>query len=362
MSDGLKFLTVGGSEELIVGNDYAATIGMTNYAYIGSETTINVGLENSIKLGGEFAYAYGSKFEWTNVGGFSLEEGEVFELGDTVSKQAGTSLTFSAGYGPTALVEAETLAALKTGLKTAVTTMTALNAALGVATSAVLLGMSEGEESQEGWEPAVVSASAAAINAAVTMAFYVTLKKSMQALLHTYEHLAKVSTVVMDADGIRQKVDLPMALSQVNMSSLGVSITTEDMAALEASLVLNPGSAILNADTTATVKAESVKVGQLEADVLTSGLSAISEEVVLKNGESSTVTLTEATAEVRSPSVHVTVDGTQGVLVEQASVLVSAGTTEVSVTDASFTVSQDGAVLEMAEGTVSLDGELLMFG
>lgn len=62
MSDGLKFLTLGGSEEVIVGNDYAATIGMTNYTYIGTETSLNMGLTNDIKVS-QFSVEAGQKFE-----------------------------------------------------------------------------------------------------------------------------------------------------------------------------------------------------------------------------------------------------------------------------------------------------------
>ena len=376
MSDGLKFLTLGGCEEVIVGNDYAATIGMTSYTYIGSETSINVGLENTIKLGGEFAYAYGSKCEWTNVGGYSLEEGEVFKLGDTVAKQAGTSLTFSAGYGPTALVEATTLAALKTSLKAAVTTMTAVNVALGVAASAVLVGMSEGEETQEGWEPAVVSASAAAINAAVTTALYVALKKSMQALLHTYEHLAKVSTMSMDATGIKQLAGFTATGSSMILCADGASLNaglagvatvinpltgegaTDPVSSLK---LLATGEANLNGDLSATITGASVKVGQVPLGNVASGLSSKVGEVVLTADPASNVTLTPLNAKIVSPDISI-LAGENGLTANPIEVIMACGPSGVNASPAEILLSSGATMMRLTAAGLEANGPLIQLG
>ena len=358
---GLTFLTIGGSEELIVGNDYAATVGMTNYTYIGTENTVNVGLENSVKVGGEFAYAYGSKVEWTNVGGYSLEDGEVIELGETVSKQAGQSLTFAAGYGVTAEAEAAALATLKKGVKAAVLTMTGLNVALGVATSALLLAQSGGASEQgnlgekgNSWVPIAESAGEAAIVAAGAGAVYLALNLAIKALAHTYEHLATVSTLKMDATGITQTVSLPTANSELRMSALGISLSDVDDAGLEAFLTLQSGAATVCADAV-TVKGESVKVGQVEVGDLTSGLSANEAEVVLKNADTA-VTLTALTAGIKSPEISIIADAVNGFVVNATETQMSFGGAGVRASLAGLKLSMDGAgVLVFQPGVVSVD-------
>lgn len=385
MSDGLQFLTLGGSEEVIVGNDYCATIGMTNYTYVGSLTEVLVGVENDMKLGGTFACEYGSKMEWTNVGGISIEDGEALELNDEITKKAAT-LDYAVGYGPVSEAALVGLSGLKKTIKGLIVAMNALNLALGVGVSATMIAQSKGEnngeqnlldeETETSWLTISDSAYEAGAGVVANVAIYATLNILVKKLALAYKGLTNVSRLKMSEQGPKllglfAATGSSLILSEegaaLNSGTAGVGMvadTGEILAPALSSLnLLADGSSTLNGDVSATVKSEAiVKVGQVEADDLTSGLSATAAEVVLKNTETSAVTLTAASAEVRSPSVHVTVDGTQGVLVEPVAVTLAVGTTEVIATDASFSVSQGGGLLEMAEGVVTLDGELLMFG
>ena len=377
MSDGLKFLTCGGCEELIVGNDYAATIGMTNYTYIGTETTLNLGLTNDINLGAKFSIEGGHKFEWTHVGGYTLEEGHVFELGDTVAKQVGESLTFTAGYGLYSQPAAETLNGLKSGLKKAVLTMTLMNAGAGLLTSGLLVGLSEGESEQEGWKP-IVGASAEAVALGVTTAVvYGVLVKAMKTLAATYKALEKVSTMKMDSNGISQLACFETTGSSIILSTVGVGINAglpgvaqltpfpgvTVQRPLSSLLVCPDGNTSLSGNVSATLKsAASVKVGQVEENVLTSGLSATVAEVVLKNAATA-ITLTEATAGLRSPEVTIFSGGVNGYSANLAETKMAWGESQVTA-DVGGVLLSAGPVssLWLSTNAVLIDVPLIQLG
>ena len=362
MSDGLKFLTLGGCEEVIVGNEYAATIGMTNYTYIGTETSFNLGLTNDIKVGANFSVEAGQKFEWTHVNGYTLEDGHVFELGETVAKQVGESITFSAGYGVASQVAAETLDGLKSGLKKAVLAMTLINAGAGLVTSGLLVGLSEGESEQEGWKPVVGAVGEAVALGLTTAVVYGVLVRAMKTLTATYKALEKVSTMKMDNAGIKQTVTLPTAISEIYMSSLGILLSTlSEVDPDEVFLSLQPGVAVLNS-VLVKIQGEDVKVGQIEGGELTSGLSATAVEVMLNNTDAAKLTLLPEKATIFAPLITITPDDVGGVFVDAEGTNIVAGDTAMMISDASFSVVQGPTALRLAEGMATIDGEMIMLG
>ena len=381
MSDGLQFLTLGGSEEVIVGNDYAATIGMTNYTYVGSLTEVLAGVEYDMKLGGTFACEYGSKMEWTNVGGISIEDGEVLELNDKLNKQA-TSVEYSAGYGPAAAVELAALSELKEGIKMLIKTITLLNLGLGISTSATMIAESTGEnngeqnlldeETKTSWSTISDSAVEAGIGMVANTAAYLQLKFLVNKLAHAYEALANVSSLKMDSAGIKQQTDFVAVSSLLDMSATGVSIKSgtaalgvfEPPAGMSSLSLPAAGNVVLNGNDSATVKSPViVRVGQLVGEDLSTGLSAEVAAVSIKNTNASQVRLLPESAEMRSLEINVH-SGVNGFSANAARVKMACGENSVTADDLDLTLSVGGGSCRMRlnPASVVLNAPLVKLG
>lgn len=378
MSDGLQFLTLGGSEEVIVGNEYCATIGMTNYTYVGLRTEVMAGVNYDMRLGGAFACEYGAKYEWTNVGGISIEDGEVLELNDEVKKQA-TSVEYSAGYGPVAAAELAALSGLKASIKALIAGVNVVNLALGISTSATMIAQSKGEdngeqnlideETETSWSTISDSAYQASAEMAVNVAIYATLKVLVNKLAHAYEALANVSTLKMDSAGIEQKTDFVAASSLLNMSETGVNIKSGTAAlgvfapadGLSSLALPADGNPVLNGDLSVTVKSPvDVKVGQV-AGALTSGLSATPAEVTLKNTDASSVVLTPASAKIAAVEVSM-LSGINGFSANAARAKMSCGANSVTADDLDLTLSAGACQMRFTPASVVLNGPLVQLG
>lgn len=381
MSDGLQFLTLGGSEEVIVGNDYAATIGMTNYTYVGSLTEVLAGVEYDMKLGGTFACEYGSKMEWTNVGGISIEDGEVLELNDKLNKQA-TSVEYSAGYGPAATVELAALSELKEGIKMLIKTITLLNLGLGVLTSATMIAELTGEnngeqnlldeETKTSWLTISDSAVEAGIGMVANTAAYLQLKFLVNKLAHAYEALANVSSLKMDSTGIKQQTDFVAVSSLLDMSETGVSIKSgiaalgvfEPPAGMSSLSLPAAGNVVLNGNDSATVKSPViVRVGQLVGEDLSTGLSAEVAAVSIKNTNASQVRLLPESAEMRSLEINVH-SGVNGFSANAARAKMACGENSVTADDLDLTLSVGGGSCRMRlnPASVVLNAPLVKLG
>jgi hypothetical protein len=381
MSDGLQFLTLGGSEEVIVGNEYCATLGMTNYTYVGSLTEVLAGVEYDMKLGGTFACEYGTKMEWTNVGGISIEDGEVFELNDEIKKQA-TTVEYSAGYGPVAAGGLVALSGLKKTIAGLIAGINAINLALGISTSATMIAQSEGEnngeqnlldeETETSWSTISDSAYQAGAGMVANAAVYVTLKSLVKKLAHAYEALANVSTLKMDSAGIEQQTNFDAVSSQINMTVTGVNIKSGpaalgafDPPAGFSSLSLPvDGSVVLNGNVSTTVKSPViVRVGQLVGEDLSTGLSAEVAAVSLKNTNASQVRLLPEAAEMRALEVNVH-SGANGFSTNAAETKMTCGPTAVTANDISVAISVDGGAsgMRVYPSFVIVDSPLIQLG
>ena len=97
MSDsGLQFLSAGSVESLYVGSTYELKLGSVNEIMVGSEAKINAAVSNEFSLEAEMAFKAGCGVEWSNVGGYKIEQGEKFELKEESSQFATRELKFQA--------------------------------------------------------------------------------------------------------------------------------------------------------------------------------------------------------------------------------------------------------------------------
>ena len=321
MSDsGLQFLSAGSVESMYVGSTYELKLGSVNEIMVGSEAKINAAVSNTLSLEAELAYKYGCGVEWSNIGGYKIEQGEAFELKDKSSQFATQELKFQAVRTLPAIGPGVPLDAIKATIKKALLAVAAVNVAIGVA-EGVSLGLNtlgetenrpneEGVE-QDGWKAGSVGLASSAVSVIGSLTAYAVLKHAIEGLMEAYKLLPAVSTVTLSATGIKQEANFTATGSLIDMAATGVSVKsgpgtvgsvgTGELASLEVQAL---GNAILNGNLSATVSSPAeVKVGQVAAGVLTSGLSATALDVSLKNSEASKLSLTTASAKITSADV-----------------------------------------------------------
>lgn len=321
MSDsGLQFLSAGSVESMYVGSTYELKLGSVNEIMVGSEAKINAAVSNTLSLEAELAYKYGCGVEWSNIGGYKIEQGEAFELKDKSSQFATQEIKFQAVRTLPAIGPGVPLDAIKSTIKKALLAVAVVNVAIGVA-EGVSLGLNtlgetenrpneEGVE-QDGWKAGSVGLASSAVSVIGSLTAYAVLKHAIEGLMEAYKLLPAVSTVTLSATGIKQQTDFTATGSEISMAATGVtvksgpgtvgSVGTGELASLEVQAL---GNAILNGNLSATVSSPAeVKVGQMLAGAVSSGLSATALDVSLKNTDTSKLSLTTGTAKITSPDV-----------------------------------------------------------
>ena len=321
MSDsGLQFLSAGSVESLYVGSTYELKLGSVNEIMVGSEAKINAAVSNEFSLEAEMAFKAGCGVEWSNVGGYKIEQGEKFELKEESSQFATRELKFQAARTLPAQGPGVPLDAIKSTIKKALLALAAVNVAIGVA-EGVSLGLNtlgetenrpneEGVE-QDGWKAGSVGLASSAVSVIGSLTAYALLKHAIEGLMEAYKLLPAISTVTLKDSGIKLQTNFTATGSLIDMAATGVSIKsgpgtvglagTGELASLEVQAL---GNAVLNGNLSATVSSPAeVKVGQMLAGAVSSGLSATALDVSLKNTDTSKLSLTTGTAKITSPDV-----------------------------------------------------------
>ncbi len=321
MSDsGLQFISAGSVESMYLGSTYELKLGSVNEIMVGTEAKINAAVSSLVSLEAEMAYKAGCGVEWNNVGGYKIEQGEMFELKKKSSQFATEELKFEAARTVPALGAGIPLDAIKTQIKGLLVAVAAVNLAVAAVEGATLATNSleetenrpneEGVE-QDGWQAGALGLAAAGVSAGATLVFYGILKHAIEGLMKAYELLPAVSTVTLKDSGIKLQTNFTATGSLIDMAATGVSVKSGlgtvgvtgvgDLASLE---VKADGNTTLNGNLSATVSsAADVKVGQVAANVMTSGLSATAAEVVVKNTDASKLSLLPASAKISSADV-----------------------------------------------------------
>ena len=321
MSDsGLQFLSAGSVESLYVGSTYELKLGSVNEIMVGSEAKINAAVSNEFSLEAEMAFKAGCGVEWSNLGGYKIEQGEKFELKVESSQFATKELKFQAARTLPAVGAGVPLDAIKSTIKKALLAVAAVNVAIGVA-EGVSLGLNtlgetenrpneEGVE-QDGWKAGSVGLASSAVSVIGSLTAYALLKHAIEGLMEAYKLLPAISTVTLKDSGIKLQTNFTATGSLIDMAATGVSIKsgpgtvglagTGELASLEVQAL---GNAVLNGNLSATVSSPAeVKVGQMLAGAVSSGLSATALDVSLKNTDTSKLSLTTGTAKITSPDV-----------------------------------------------------------
>lgn len=321
MSDsGLQFLSAGSVESLYVGSTYELKLGSVNEIMVGSEAKINAAVSNEFSLEAEMAFKAGCGVEWSNLGGYKIEQGEKFELKEESSQFATKELKFQAARTLPAVGAGVPLDAIKSTIKKALLAVAAVNVAIGVA-EGVSLGLNtlgetenrpneEGVE-QDGWKAGSVGLASSAVSVIGSLTAYALLKHAIEGLMEAYKLLPAISTVTLKDSGIKLQTNFTATGSLIDMAATGVSIKsgpgtvglagTGELASLEVQAL---GNAVLNGNLSATVSSPAeVKVGQMLAGAVSSGLSATALDVSLKNTDTSKLSLTTGTAKITSPDV-----------------------------------------------------------
>ena len=134
MSDsGLQFFSMGSVESMYVGSTYEIKVGSVNEIMVGSEAKINAAVSNTLSLEAELAMKCGRSVEWSNIGGYKIEHGEVFELKDESSQFATNELKFQAARTLPAQGAGVPLDAIKSTIKKALLAVAAVNVAIATA-------------------------------------------------------------------------------------------------------------------------------------------------------------------------------------------------------------------------------------
>ena len=374
---GLQFLSAGSVESLYVGSTYELKLGSVNEILVGTEAKINAAVSSSVSLEAEMAYKAGCGVEWSNVGGYKLEQGEAFELKEESSQFATRELKFQAARTPPAQGVGVPLDAIKNRIKGLVLTLAAINVAIGAAEGALLgtnsLGKTENRPNEEGveqdgWAAGVMGLESSAITALSSMIGYAILKDSIEALMKAYEALPAISTVTLSETGIKQQANFTATGSLLDLSATGVAIksgagTVSMTVAGDLSSLSLPadGNPVLNGDLSVTVKSPvDVKVGQV-AGALTSGLSATPAEVALKNTDASSVVLTPASAKIAAVEVSM-LSEINGFSANAARAKMSCGANSVTADDLDLTLSAGACQMRFTPASVVLNGPLVQLG
>ena len=379
MSDsGLQFLSAGSVESLYVGSTYELKLGSVNEIMVGSEAKINAAVSNEFSLEAEMAFKAGCGVEWSNVGGYKIEQGEKFELKEESSQFATRELKFQAARTLPAQGPGVPLDAIKSTIKKALLALAAVNVAIGVA-EGVSLGLNtlgetenrpneEGVE-QDGWKAGSVGLASSAVSVIGSLTAYALLKHSIEGLMGAYKLLPAISTVTLTETGIKQQTNFTATGSLIDMAATGVSIKSGlgtvgvtgagDLASL---VVQADGNTVLNGNLSATVSSPAdVKVGQVAAGVLTSGLSATPADVVLKNTDASTISLMPATAKITAPEVSL-LAGENGVTASPVEVIMACGPSGVNASPAELMLSCGATMMRLSAAGLQANGPLIQIG
>lgn len=379
MSDsGLQFLSAGSVESLYVGSTYELKLGSVNEIMVGSEAKINAAVSNEFSLEAEMAFKAGCGVEWSNVGGYKIEQGEKFELKEESSQFATRELKFQAARTLPAQGPGVPLDAIKSTIKKALLALAAVNVAIGVA-EGVSLGLNtlgetenrpneEGVE-QDGWKAGSVGLASSAVSVIGSLTAYALLKHSIEGLMEAYKLLPAISTVTLTETGIKQQTNFTATGSLIDMAATGVSIKSGlgtvgvtgagDLASL---VVQADGNTVLNGNLSATVSSPAdVKVGQVAAGVLTSGLSATPADVVLKNTDASTISLMPATAKITAPEVSL-LAGENGVTASPVEVVMACGPSGVNASPAELMLSCGATMMRLSAAGLQANGPLIQIG
>ena len=379
MSDsGLQFLSAGSVESLYVGSTYELKLGSVNEIMVGSEAKINAAVSNEFSLEAEMAFKAGCGVEWSNLGGYKIEQGEKFELKEESSQFATKELKFQAARTLPAVGAGVPLDAIKSTIKKALLAVAAVNVAIGVA-EGVSLGLNtlgetenrpneEGVE-QDGWKAGSVGLASSAVSVIASLTAYALLKHSIEGLMEAYKLLPAISTVTLTETGIKQQTNFTATGSLIDMAATGVSIKSGlgtvgvtgagDLASL---VVQADGNTVLNGNLSATVSSPAdVKVGQVAAGVLTSGLSATPADVVLKNTDASTISLMPATAKITAPEVSL-LAGENGVTASPVEVIMACGPSGVNASPAELMLSCGATMMRLSAAGLQANGPLIQIG
>lgn len=374
---GLQFLSKGSVESLYVGSTYELKLGSVNEIMVGTEAKINAAVSSSISFEAEMAYKAGCGVEWSNVGGYKVEQGEAFELKEESSQFATRELKFQAARTPPAQGPGVPLDAIKNRIKGLLVAVAAVNVAIGAVEGALLgtnsLGKTENRKNdegveQDGWLAGSTGLAASGISAASSMVLYGILKHAIEGLMTAYKALPAVSTVTLSETGIKQQANFTATGSLIDMSATGVALksgagTVALTGAGDLSSLALPadGNPVLNGDLSVTVKSPvDVKVGQVEA-ALTSGLSATPAEVVLKNTDASSVALTPANAKISAAEVSM-LSGINGFSANAARAKMACGANSVTADDLDLTLSAGACQMRFTPASVVLNGPLIQLG
>lgn len=375
---GLQFISAGSVESLYVGSTYELKLGSVNEILVGTEAKINAAVSNTISLQAEMAYKAGCGVEWSNVGGYKLEQGEAFELKEESSQFATKEIKLQAARTLPAQGVGVPLDAVKNRIKGLVVALAAVNVALGATQGALLatnnLGETENRKNEEGveqdgWTAGSVGVYFSGLSAVSSMIGYAILKASIEALMEAYKALPAVSTITLSETGIKQQANFTATGSQIDMSATGVAIksgpgTVAMTGAGElSSLSLSAtGVAALVGDSEVMVKSPlAVRVGQVSDVGTTSGLTATKALVELNNGEVSSVDLTAASVKISAPEVSM-VSEVNGFSANAAEAQMVCGVNSVIVDDMGVVLSAGPGHLAVGSSYVMIDAPLIQLG
>lgn len=375
---GLQFLSAGSVESLYVGSTYELKLGSTNEIMVGTEAKINAAISNSVSLEAEMAYKAGCSVEWSNVGGYKIEQGEVFELKEESSQFATKELKFQAARTLPTVGPAVPLDEIRNWIKRVLVTVAAVNVAIGAAEGAMLgtngLGETENRPNEEGveqdgWKAGGMGLYLSGVSAVASMLGYAAIKTCVEDLMKVYKALPAVSTVTLGEEGIKQQANFTTFGSLLDMSVTGVAIksgpgTVAMTGAGElSSLSLGvDGVAVFDGEMEAAIKSPvAVRVGQVSDVGTTSGLTATKALVELNNGEASSLGLTAASAKLGAPEVSV-LAGVNGFSANAAEAKLTCGVNSVMADDMGVLLSAGAGSLALYSSFVALDGPLIKLG
>ena len=320
-------MTLGCSEKMTVGADLGVTIGQSSKVSVANTVSLTAGITNTVSLGADLNFRLGPKIQWNVSDTYTIDDGKTLSVSDSKNEQTMSSYQISSGMDPVVgAAQKKVVDALKLGVKISVGTVSAVNLALASALGASMVATSGGDGNQNvldntdtrnrtaNWVAPVGEISGSTI---VTAATLYTLSRIMKKLAETIKALPRVSTLKMDANGIKQKTNFSNSGSVISMFDKGISFSS--VAAIpvvgHSSNLFLPadGKIELEGGSSTTVKSpKKVLVGQVGDTGLTTGLSAKPAAVVLQNTEETTVTLKPKRADIVSPAITVVRDRTHG--------------------------------------------------
>ena len=373
---GLQFLSAGSVESMFVGSTYELKVGSVNEIMVGSEAKINAAVSNSLSLEAELAYKYGGGVEWSNVGGYKIEDGEVFEFKEESEQFATKEIKLQAARTLSAQVPGVPLDGIKATIKKALLAIAAVNVAIGSVEAGLLASNTLGESEQggegveqNGWKAGSAGVISSAVSAGASLAAYQLVKHAIEALMTAYKQLPAVSTVTLTATGIKQQTNFSATGGMINMAATGVSVKSGpgtvgltgngELACLN---LLANGNTILNGAVSTTVSSPAdVKAGQVAAGVFTSGLSSTPAEVILKNTDASKMSLMPASAKISSAEVSM-LAGQNGFTADPVETIMSSGSTGITASPMELQLSCGPSLMRLSPTGLQANGPLIQIG